>query len=84
MSDIDLLPADQIEVAQQGRRREVMVQVHLAAPAPGQLGPMLDELVPLLREAAEVLRRGGVQAEIDIPGYHQAFYGWESDEDDPS
>lgn len=62
--------------------REAVVTVRLSCPTPGRIGPVLDELVPLLQEAVKIMCDGGVEASVEVPGYHQTFYGWESDLDD--
>lgn len=54
-------------------RREAVVTVRLTGPTPGRIGPVLDELVPLLREAVEIMCEGGVEAAVEVPGYHQTF-----------
>lgn len=65
-----------------GRRREASVHVNLHAVSPGKIGPVLDLLVPVLQEILGALLVEGVTGEVEIPDYHQVFYGWEDDQDD--
>lgn len=84
MSEVERLSPDASAraTAESPLWREAVVTVRLTCPTPGRIGPVLDELVPLLQEAVEIMRDGGVEAAIEVPGYHRVFYGWEADVDD--
>jgi hypothetical protein len=73
---VQLLPFDQISDEPDERSRDVTVTLTLRSPLPGQVGTVLDQLSALINQ-------GMVSGEMHVPGYHQVFYGWESDEDDP-
>jgi hypothetical protein len=67
-------------------RREASVTIHLTAPTGGRIGPVLDELLPILNEIVGVLATDGVKVElVPVAGYHDTFYGHESIlDDDPA
>ena len=73
---MQLLPADQISAEPDEWSRDVTVTITLCAPVPGKIGSVLDQITPLINQ-------GMVSGEMHVPGYHQTFYGWESDQDDP-
>jgi hypothetical protein len=68
---------------QERRRREATVTITLTAPGPGRIGAVLDELLPVLQEIVGLLAVDGVRGEVAaVQGYHDTFYGLESDQDD--
>lgn len=75
---MQLLPSDEMGEGPDAMAREAVVTLTLCAPLPGQIGLVVDQIEALLREAEMV------SATLVIPGYHQTFYGVESDQDDPS
>lgn len=84
MSGMTLLPKDEREAATAASPlvRKAEITIRLCAPTPGLLGPALDQLMPLLDEIAGILADGAITATVELPGYHETFYGLESDEDD--
>jgi hypothetical protein len=82
MSAIDFTSSDHVDVRAEEKRRSVTVEVLLTSSTPGRIGRVLDDLVPLLKEAAQALCTGGIETEIQVPGYHETFYGYEADQDD--
>lgn len=77
MSGIQFLGEDDIANTADGDRmaREVVVKVHLRAPTGGRIGPVLDQIRAFAEQA-------GLLVDMEVPGYHDTFYGLESDQDD--
>jgi hypothetical protein len=86
MSELNVLPASDARAAAKDdpMAREATVSIKFCSPTPGRIGAVLDEVLPLLQEIVRTLADPAVSAEVLAPGWHETFYGLESDEDDPA